>query len=183
MPAMTQTPDNAEHVRNLWAPWRMEYISSLAGPEGQCFLCTDRDHPADDEKNLVLWRGPRCLAVLNRFPYTGGHALVAPNAHVAQLADLDSPTMLELWEMVRDVQGALKEVVHAHGFNIGINIGRCAGAGLPGHLHVHVVPRWEGDTNFVAVFGGVRVISNGLEELLGALRKASARLGLPRLTP
>ncbi|MCY2927707.1 MAG: HIT domain-containing protein, partial [Planctomycetota bacterium] len=143
---MSESADNPGQVVNLWAPWRMEYIHSLSGPEGECFLCRDRDNQADDDKNLVLWRGPRCLAVLNRFPYTGGHALVAPNAHVADLGDLDTPTMTEIMEMVRDVQKVLQEVVHAHGFNIGINLGRCAGAGLPGHLHVHVVPRWNGDT-------------------------------------
>jgi len=180
---MSESADNPGQVVNLWAPWRMEYIHSLSGPEGECFLCRDRDNQADDDKNLVLWRGPRCLAVLNRFPYTGGHALVAPNAHVADLGDLDTATMTEIMEMVRDVQKALQEVVHAHGFNIGINLGRCAGAGLPGHLHVHVVPRWNGDTNFVSVFSGARVISSALDEVLMALRAAGTRLNLPRLTP
>jgi len=167
-----------EWKSNLWAPWRMEYIESLGGGEGGCFLCDIRDHPADDEKNLVLWRGRRTLTVLNRFPYAGGHSLIAPRDHLADLGDLDDATLLEMMGAVRDIQRALSHAIRAQGFNIGINIGRCAGAGLPGHLHIHVVPRWDADTNFMAVFGDVRVIPDSLQKLRARIRQASEELGL-----
>ena len=171
-------PDN----RNLWAPWRQEYIQSLAEPQGECFLCRYRDNPSLDKQNLVLWRGPRALAVLNRFPYTGGHALVAPLDHVADLSGLDRHVMLEMLEMTRDLQLALGDAIHPHGYNVGINLGRCAGAGLPGHLHLHVVPRWNGDTNFMSVFGDVRVVSASLDRVYAELTRVSAALGLPKLS-
>ena len=172
---------STERQMNLWAPWRMEYIDSLAGPDDGCFLCryrTDADH---DRENLVLWRGRRSMAVLNRFPYTGGHSLVAPYEHLADLDQLDSPTMLEMMRMLRDLQKVLSEGIKAQGFNIGINLGRCAGAGLPGHLHIHIVPRWPGDTNFISVFGGARVIPVTLGALYDQLTRISRELDLPRL--
>jgi ATP adenylyltransferase len=117
--------------------------------------------------------------VLNRFPYTGGHSLVAPLDHVAELAELDEQTMLEMFQMFRDLQHVLSQALHAQGFNIGINLGRCAGAGLPDHLHAHVVPRWAGDTNFMPVLGGTTVIPVALEKLHAQLRDAARQLHLP----
>lgn len=178
---MNDERSSPEWKTNIWAPWRMEYIESLSGDEEGCFLCKIRDRPADDEENLLIWRGPRSLTVLNRFPYTGGHSLIAPRAHVGDLADVDDATVLEMMAAVRDIQRVLAETIRAQGFNIGINIGRCAGAGLPGHLHIHVVPRWAGDTNFMAVFGDVRVIPTSLRKLRGQLCQAAERLGLPKL--
>jgi ATP adenylyltransferase len=105
--------------------------------------------------------------------------MVAPYVHVADLADLDEPTLLEMMCLLRDGQRVLAEAVRADGFNIGVNIGRCAGAGLPGHLHVHVVPRWNGDTNFMPVLGGVRVIPQSLEAVFDLLRRTGERMGLP----
>lgn len=177
---MDEQARSAEFKTNIWSPWRMEYIESLSGPDGGCFLCRSRDNPAADAENYVLWRGRRTLAILNRFPYTGGHTLIAPLAHVPGLADLDDATTLELWGMVRDVQAVLGKAIHAEGFNVGINIGRCAGAGLPGHLHVHVVPRWGGDTNFMAVTGDVRVIPVALAKLRQQMLDAGAAMGLPK---
>lgn len=159
----------------------MEYIDELNEGPGGCFLCRYASAPADDEKNLVLWRGKKCFAVLNRFPYTGGHSLVAPYAHVPDLADLDEPTLVEIMSMLRDMQAILRHALRADGFNIGMNIGRCSGAGLPGHLHVHIVPRWNGDTNFMPVFGGVRVIPQALNVLWKQIRDAASELGLPRM--
>jgi len=159
----------------------MEYIESLREEDGGCFLCAAAGDPSADDENLVIWRGRGSFAVLNRFPYTGGHSLVSPLRHVGDLGDLDEPTVLEMMLMVRDVQRALAKALSAHGFNVGINIGRCAGAGLPGHLHVHVVPRWNGDTNFMPVFGGVRVIPTTLARLLEEVRQAGRHLGLPKL--
>ena len=169
-----------EWKSNLWAPWRMEYIESLGGEEGGCFLCGIRDNPGDDEKNLLIWRGRRSFTVLNRFPYTGGHSLIAPLDHVGGLGDINERTLLEMMAAVRDIQEALSHAIRAQGFNIGINIGRCAGAGLPGHLHIHVVPRWSGDTNFMPVFGDVRVIPDSLQKLRDRIRRASEELGLPK---
>ena len=171
----------SEWKRNLWAPWRIEYIQSLAEEDEGCFLCGIRDEPGDDDENLVIWRGPRCLTVLNRFPYAGGHSLVAPLGHVPSLREIDAETTLEMMAMVRDVQQALARAIRAQGFNVGINVGRCAGAGLPGHLHVHIVPRWSGDTNFMSVFGDVRVIPDALEKLRDKIRLAGDELHLPRL--
>jgi len=167
-----------EQNANIWAPWRIEYIESLS-KDGGCFLCEIRDDPDRDERNLVIWRGRRALTVMNRFPYTGGHCLIAPNEHQADLDGLDGPTVLEMMAMVRDVQKALAGAIAAQGFNVGINVGRCAGAGLPGHLHIHVVPRWSGDTNFMSVFGDVRVIPDALSNLRHKILAAAEKLGLP----
>ncbi|MCP4375958.1 MAG: HIT domain-containing protein [bacterium] len=167
---------------NIWAPWRIEYIQSLAGDDDGCFLCKYRDEPARDSENLLLWRGKECLAVMNRFPYTGGHILVAPLEHVPNLADLTGSAMCEMMEMVRDLQIVLTRAIGAHGFNVGMNIGRCAGAGLPGHLHMHVVPRWNGDTNFMSVLGDVRVIPQALSDLYEQLQAVSSELQLPKLS-
>ena len=175
---MGKARDKARGQENIWAPWRMEYISGLAEGDDGCFLCRCRDG-ADDAKDLVLWRGGRALAVLNRFPYTGGHSLVAPLEHLAGPGDLDNETMLELFQMLRDCQRVLEAAVRAQGFNIGMNLGRCAGAGLPGHLHVHVVPRWSGDTNFMPVLGEASVIPVALDKLHGQLRQAARELKLP----
>jgi len=174
---------STERNRNIWAPWRVEYIDALAEGADDCFLCRCRDEKDNDEKNLLLWRGRRSFAILNRFPYTGGHSMVAPLEHVAELAELDGETMREMMELLRDLQRVLARTIRAEGFNIGMNIGRCAGAGLPGHLHVHIVPRWRGDTNFMPVFGKVHVIPTSLELLYAQLREASEELKLPRISP
>lgn len=177
---MDDSSKSTERKTNLWAPWRMEYINSLGQPEQGCFLCRDRDEPQNDRENLVLWRGKKALAVLNRFPYTGGHCLVAPYDHVGELGDLDSETMLEIMEILRDLQAALASGLCAEGFNIGINLGRCAGAGLPGHLHAHIVPRWAGDTNFMPVFGEVRTIPEFLATTYDRVVASASQLGLDK---
>jgi ATP adenylyltransferase len=158
----------------------MEYIGSLGAGEGDgCFLCRYRDQADRDEANLVLWRGRRSMVVLNRFPYAGGHCMVAPLEHVGDISSLDTAALTEIMRMAGDLQLVLARAIGAQGFNIGINIGRCAGAGLPGHLHMHVVPRWPGDTNFMSVLGAVRVIPQTLEQLYTQLRAASAEMNLP----
>ena len=178
IPAMSNDKQTPESNTNIWAPWRMEYIAGLSAPEGECFLCSTRNaEPNDDRKNLLLWRGDSCICILNRFPYTGGHTLIAPYDHVGDLSDLPIATMTELMEMLRDIQQVMNHTINPHGFNIGINIGRCAGAGLPGHLHIHIVPRWDGDTNFMPVFGDVRVIPEFLETTYDRFRQATDELG------
>ena len=179
---MSDESSQYDRIRNLWAPWRMQYIKSLKDGTAGCFICRSREDVDNDPKNLVLWRGRRSFAMLNRFPYTGGHALVAPLDHVGELRDLDGQTMQEILELLRDCQAALSEALDAQGFNIGMNVGRCAGAGLPEHLHVHIVPRWVGDTNFMTLIDDVRVIPVSLDAIYTELLRAGDRLGLPKLS-
>lgn len=166
--------------KNLWAPWRMEYIRSLNKPDG-CFLCDYVQNPQGDSDNLVLWRAQRSFVVFNRYPYNNGHMLICPNRHIADLSEAGQEEMVELMKLVRETQKVLTAAIHPHGFNIGMNFGRCAGAGLPGHLHVHIVPRWNGDTNYMAVCGGTDVISQSLRDLYDQLRRISDEQKLPSL--
>jgi ATP adenylyltransferase len=149
----------------------MEYIGTLTG-DG-CFLCQAWRSGAD-EANFVLWRGERTFVIFNRFPYSNGHLLVATAEHGRLLADLEDGTLVELLRATARVQGLLERVVQAQGFNIGLNLGRVAGAGLIDHFHLHVVPRWEGDTNFMPVLADVKVIPQALQELYHKLRAALA---------
>ncbi|MCG3127036.1 MAG: AP-4-A phosphorylase [Phycisphaerae bacterium] len=158
----------SETQPNLWAPWRMQYIRGTGQPaEGGCFLCAYRDAAGDDRANLVLHRDEHALVLLNRFPYTNGHVLIAPLEHAPSLAALPEATLVRLMALTRDVTAALARAVNAEGFNVGMNLGRCAGAGVPDHVHLHVVPRWSGDTNFMSVIGDTRVIPQSLEQVYG----------------
>lgn len=170
-----------EQNQNLWTPWRMAYIEGLDGapPITGCFLCHYRDHPGEDETNGVLWRTADTLVVLNRYPYTNGHVMVAPTQHCATLEELPDAVLCQLMLRMRDAKVVLTEAVAAQGFNIGINLGQCAGAGLPGHVHWHIVPRWGGDTNFMAVLGDVRLIPQALRALQQRFRETAERLGRP----
>jgi ATP adenylyltransferase len=156
----------------LWAPWRLSYIVTTKDhkPEG-CFLCRYAADPQADRENLVVARGKRTLTVLNRFPYNNGHLLVAPLAHKASLEDLDDEELLEGMQALQNMTGLIRRSMSAEGFNLGLNIGRVAGAGLPGHLHWHLVPRWSGDTNFMPVLSNVNVIPQSLEALYELLTK------------
>ena len=170
--------------KNIWAPWRYEYLKSLDCADTHCqskpcFLCRCWAEPEKDRRNLLLWRTKRCMVVFNRFPYTGGHLLIAPAEHVASLEQLDPQSLLQLMLLARDGQKALAETIRPQGFNIGININRCAGAGLPDHIHMHLVPRWEGDSNFMDICGDVRVVSQALEDLYEQLTDVSQKLNLP----
>ena len=158
-------------MERLWSPWRMKYIDGMNdnGSQDRCFLCDARDS-RDDRASLVFWRRERVFAVLNRFPYNNGHALIVPNAHKGDLADLEDEEMLGLLALARDVMRLYGTVVRAEGYNLGLNFGRVAGAGLPGHLHLHLVPRWNGDTNFMPVLADTKVIPQSLENLYDRLR-------------
>jgi ATP adenylyltransferase len=127
--------------KNIWAPWRMEYIKELSEPKGTCFLCQARDNPQEDEKNYILCRGKTCFVILNRFPYTSGHMLIAPFEHKCDLDTMDDEVLLEMMQMLRRMKKLLEKTIRAEGFNVGINMCHCAGAGLPDHLHLHIVPR------------------------------------------
>lgn len=161
----------------LWAPWRIKYIQQLSKPEG-CFICDYLNRPDDDEENLVLWRTARCVVLLNRFPYNNGHMLIAPIRHIPDLDQADDAELLEMTKLIRETQKALSLTIKPHGFNVGMNFGRCAGAGLPEHMHIHVVPRWSGDTNFMSVCSETRVISQSLAELHSALKEVSRQYSL-----
>jgi ATP adenylyltransferase len=150
----------------IWAPWRLSYIVTTKEhqPEG-CFLCRYAADPKTDAENLVIARGPRTLTLLNRYPYNNGHLLVAPLAHKANLEDLDDEELLEGMRALQDMTRLIRQRMSAEGFNIGVNLGRIAGAGVPGHLHWHLVPRWSGDTNFMPVLADVNVIPQSLTAL------------------
>ncbi len=169
----------AETNENLWAPWRMEYIRSLENEQEQdgCFLCRYWQHHEDDVKNRVVWRSESTFVVMNRFPYTNGHLLIAHAHHKGDITDLSNDEMYEMSAAIRSAVGILKDTVHAQGFNIGYNIGRCAGAGLPDHVHAHIVPRWSGDTNYMAVLGDTRVIPDALDTLYAELVQQAEQAG------
>ncbi len=168
-----------EH-KNLWAPWRIKYIQALS-KSSDCFICHNLQNPQDDDKNLVLWRSDKGIVILNRFPYNNGHLLIAPVRHISGLDDAGDDELLELTKLTRESQKALSLAIKPHGFNIGMNFGRCAGAGLPEHLHIHIVPRWDGDTNFMSVCSSTKVISQSLNELFEQLKQISKDHHLPRL--
>ena len=162
--------------QRLWAPWRMDFIR--APKEEGCFLCRIAGAgPEKDEENLVVSRGKECLLVLNRYPYNGGHLMAAPYRHVATLGELTEGERREMLEMAILGEKLLGAVVRPDGYNMGINQGAAAGAGLKDHLHFHVVPRWEGDTNFMPVLGSARVMPQALEEMRAALAAELARGG------
>ncbi len=172
----------SERNRNIWAPWRMEYIESLHKiDEEGCFLCRHWADPGLDAECHVVWRGSSTVTMFNRYPYTNGHLLVAPGAHTADMTAMSHDVLAELMEMVRDGQRLLSEAVKAQGFNVGMNLGRCAGAGVPEHLHIHVVPRWNGDTNFMSVLGDTRVVPQSSDALYAIMTEVAGRLGLPPL--
>jgi ATP adenylyltransferase len=155
-------------MEKLWAPWRIRYI--LGPKETGCFLCA-KPSESDDRKNLVLVRDRTCYALLNAYPYNPGHLMIAPYKHTGEMADLAENEMADLMILTRRCQQILTKAMKPEGFNIGINLGQCAGAGVPGHIHVHIVPRWNGDTNYMPVLGDTHVLPQALEELWDTLRQ------------
>lgn len=168
----------SDTYKNLWAPWRMEYIKQLCAEQATtpCFVCYARDHAGEDEATLVLHRGKTCLVIMNRFPYTSGHLLVAPYKHEGDINGLDDETLLEMMQLTKRFKNVLASVFRPDGYNIGINLDRCAGAGLPDHLHLHIVPRWRGDVNFMSVFADIRVIPETLTQQWARLHKAAQEI-------
>jgi len=155
---------------NLWAPWRLSYVAAPRPPAGTdpCFICQGLA-AQDDRRNLIALRTPASVVLLNRYPYNNGHLLVGPRAHKGQFGDLTSDELLEIMETVRRMVPTLDRLLHPDGYNIGLNLGKVAGAGLPGHLHWHVVPRWHGDTNFMPVLADTKVIAQALDSLYDLL--------------
>lgn len=158
---------------NLFAPWRMDYIRSLSKESGGCFICDAllAQTPEQRRQRLVLWTSEQSIVLMNRFPYTNGHLLVAPRAHKAELEELTAEELSDLQVQTTAAVKLLRKAVSAQGFNIGINLGRCAGAGLPGHIHQHIVPRWAGDTNFMHVIGETEVVPQAMSQLWTELMK------------
>jgi ATP adenylyltransferase len=157
-------------MEQLWAPWRMAYVSTPKPPGAAdpCFICEGLA-ATDDRANLIVERGPQSVVLLNRYPYNNGHLLVAPRSHKGRLDELTPAELLETLEAVRRHVNLLDELMHPAGYNIGINLGLAAGAGLPGHLHWHIVPRWSGDTNFMPILCDVKVIVQSLDSLYDLL--------------
>ena len=154
----------------LWTPWRYRYIAD-AGKDIGCIFC-DAVAANDDEKSQIVFRGATCFVILNRYPYTSGHVMVVPYAHVADLAAADPEMLAEMMRIAQRVQVALKQTYHPDGFNLGMNLGRAAGAGVTGHLHLHELPRWSGDANFMTVVGETRIEPEDLTTTYEKLRKA-----------
>jgi ATP adenylyltransferase len=155
-------------LETLWAPWRFEYFEKSSPAD---FLAEAR--ASDDAAHLVLLRRKNSFLIMNRYPYTVGHLMAVPYRKVGELRDLGENEIAELISLVVRGQELLRQVVKAQGFNIGINVGECAGAGIPDHLHIHIVPRWSGDTNFMPMLAGPRVLSQGLQDLYQKLRAAA----------
>ena len=164
----------------LWAPWRMKWIAGAAGKgPKQCLFCRVAK-ATSDRRDLVLARRPHAMLMLNRYPYASAHLMVAVMRHAARFAELEAPERADLLDLVALAERALEQEYKPHGVNYGLNVGRVAGAGFPGHLHMHLVPRWEGDTNFMPVIGRTRVLPESLAATWGRLRKRIAKLEPPR---
>jgi ATP adenylyltransferase len=156
----------------LWAPWRLAYVAKPKSPDADegCFICRGLAE-SNDRAHLIARRGMHSVVVLNRFPYNNGHLLIAPSAHKGQLHELNDYEILEMQQTLTRLVAVMDALMRPEGYNIGLNLGRVAGAGLPGHLHWHLVPRWNGDTNFMPVLGDVKVIAQSLESLYDLLRE------------
>lgn len=155
-------------MERLWSPWRMQYVTTADG-DGGCIFC---NHLAagDDERAHILFRGEHCFVLLNAFPYNTGHLMVAPFRHVAELDELSTDERAEMMEVTNRSVEIIRAAMGAHGFNVGMNLGRVAGAGIPGHCHMHVVPRWGGDTNFMTTVGETKVLPELVDDTDRKLR-------------
>ena len=166
-----------KQLETLWAPWRVEYFETE--PSDRDFLETAA-RASDDAAHLVITRRKNAFLMMNRYPYTVGHLMAVPYRKVAELSALGDNEIVELWNLVVHAQALLRYATKAQGFNIGMNIGECAGAGVPDHLHIHIVPRWSGDTNFMPIIARARTLSEGLRALYDKLMDAQAKMASPR---
>jgi ATP adenylyltransferase len=158
-------------MKQLWAPWRMKYIKHAAEETG-CIFC-QKPRKKDDAKNLIFYRGKKSFALLNLYPYNSGHFMVAPYQHTAKLEKLSSETIAEIFKIINIGKKLLDRKIKPEGYNIGMNMGRVSGAGIADHLHMHVVPRWNGDTNFMPVLDDTKVMPQSLEETYEMMAKTS----------
>jgi len=158
----------------IWAPWRLKYVKGAKDDAGgECIFCAKPGEGSEhDQENLIVHRGERCYVILNRFPYTNGHLMIAPYAHVATLPAVDADTVAEMMSLAQKGMTVLETIYSPQGYNVGFNQGRVAGAGFEHHIHMHVVPRWGGDTNFMPVLADTRVMPQSLEQSYEALAGA-----------
>jgi ATP adenylyltransferase len=155
----------------LWTPWRYRYMAEAAGKQTGCIFCSALEKK-DDAETLIVFRGKKNFILLNRYPYTSGHMMIVPYAHIPDLKDCDAETLAEMMLLAQRAEGALAAAYKPDGFNLGMNLGRAAGAGVIGHVHLHVLPRWIGDANFMSVVGETRVEPEDLRTTYEKLRKA-----------
>ncbi|HJT80664.1 MAG TPA: HIT domain-containing protein [Chthoniobacterales bacterium] len=163
----------ARDLETLWAPWRVEYFEKH--PPDRDFL-NRAATASDDAQHLVIARRKTAFLMMNRYPYAVGHLMAVPYRKTAEIGSLGDNEVVELWRLVTHAQALLRSAIKAQGFNVGLNLGECAGAGVADHLHIHIVPRWNGDTNFMPVIAGGRTISEGLNSLYDKLMAAQQRL-------
>ena len=155
-------------MKRLWTPWRYKYVTEVIKQKG-CFLC-EKSQKRRDEENLILHRDEKAFALLNLYPYNTGHVMVAPYDHIGEMENLDAGASSAMWQLTQRVVQVLKKEYQPDGFNIGLNLGMAAGAGLADHLHIHIVPRWERDTNYMAVVGDTKVLPETLDRTYQRLR-------------
>jgi len=157
----------------MFSPWRSAYIDTFKTKKKNngCLFCSIAKNKKNDQKNLLVWRGQSCFVVMNRFPYNSGHVMVVPYMHTARMEDFTDNENLEFMKVITQCITTLKTVSHPEGFNVGANIGRVAGAGIDQHIHFHVVPRWNGDANFMPVLSDIKVVSESIEKTRTALAK------------
>ena len=156
--------------RPLWAPWRIEFIRS--SKENRCFLCDKKDNVTTPDEDMMIYRGRENFVILNRFPYNSGHLMVAPYRHIGDIAELTAAERVEMMDLLIEAKQVLQRLLNPQGYNIGFNLGAAGGAGIADHIHQHLVPRWNGDTNFMPVIGGDRVIPEALEQTAVLIRNA-----------
>jgi ATP adenylyltransferase len=161
---------------SLYAPWRLDYIKTVSDGPKECFLCEAAKNPERDAANFVLARTPHCLLILNKYPYVNGHLLAAPYRHAPTPLECTAEERANMLELLVLGEQALSLAMNPQGFNIGFNIGKCAGAGVPGHIHGHIVPRWNGDINFMTILGNVRVIPQAIEQAYAQLKEAVGKV-------
>jgi len=157
-------------MKRLWAPWRMQYIGGE--PRPGCLFCRLLENPDDPDAELVVWRPQGAIVMLNKFPYNPGHVMVAPVMHVPSFEELDDDASLDLMRAQRQTLRVLRKVMKPDGFNVGANLGKAAGAGIPDHAHLHIVPRWDGDTSFMVVLDDVKVVNEALAQTAEKLKRA-----------
>lgn len=150
-------------MKRLWAPWRSQYVANARKDTKTCMFCDKGRRTGRDAQDLMLTRAAAAYSLLNLFPYNTGHAMVVPYRHAADLSELTEEEWVDMWRLATDLLKRMRKVFSPDGFNIGINLGRAAGAGIPGHLHLHIVPRWIGDANFMPILSDTRVISRSLD--------------------
>ena len=165
-------------MERIWSPWRLQYVSKAGDDTPACVFCAAQQ--GGDNGRLVVHQGQAAFVILNKFPYNSGHVMIVPRRHIATLGSASPAERAEMMELTELTERAMTEVYRPQGLNVGMNLGRAAGAGIVDHMHIHVVPRWNGDTNFFTVVGEVRVMPEDLEQAAERLRPVFARLSEPR---